>query len=427
MIKRQRIFLRSVAGLSVTLAAAWLTNLPAAVMIHYSVAGLAIFLAVRVFIQEQSSRRLSRDSEFFQPLLATAAAILLGIGLASFYLLPAIYEQRWINISEVLSPGVRPQDNFLFTTIDDADHNRFNLLVSVLATAEIVVLFFAIAMSWRHRIVRTRFALAGPVPGGASRSPASEWSLLSVWGLSCTFLMLTPANPLWQHLPKLRFVQLPFRWLLCLNAALSILVAIAARRWFSRLLVCGVLLSTLLIAGHWTQPPWWDTNADIREMADFMENNTGYEGTDEYVPMGADASELNKNLSRITDESGNTLPGRILTWRAEEIHFTLSSKESMNTVVRLLNYPAWQVTVNSNLVDTAKTETTGLMSIPIAAGENDVYIRFRRTKDRFVGIIVSLISLVVLALVWICAGHRTLLSKRPQNDSQTNTSAGAIA
>jgi hypothetical protein len=340
--------------------------------------------------------------------------------------LPAISEQRWINISEVLSPGVRPQDNFLFTTIADADHNRFNLLVSVLATVEIVVLILAIVMSWRHRIQRTRFALAGPVPGGMARSPVSEWSLLSVWGLACAFLMLGPTNFLWQYLPKLRFVQLPFRWLLCLNAALAVLVAMAARRWISRLLVCGALLFTLLLAGHWIQPPWWDTNADIREMTDSMENNTGYEGTDEYVPLGADASELNKDLPRISDESGNAIPGKILTWRSEEIQFVVHSKEPRNIVVRLFDYPAWAVTVNSNPVQAGSTEITQLMSIPIAAGENNVDIRFRRTMDRTVGTIISLISLMLLVLVRIYGRLGHLPSRRIQAKFQTNTSAGAI-
>lgn len=426
-VNGQLLFLQAVAGLSLTLAAAWLSNLPAAVMIHYSVAGLVMFFGLRVLIQEGTTRRLSRDNELLRPFLSTVAAILLGIGLASFYLLPAIYEQRWINISEVLSPGVRPQDNFLFTTIADADHNRFNLLVSVLAAVEIVVLILAIVMSWRHRIQRTRFALAGPVPGRVARSPVSEWSLLSVWGLACAFLMLWPTNFLWQHLPKLRFVQLPFRWLLCLNAALAILVAMAARRWISRLLVCAALLFTLLLAGHWIQPPWWDTNADIREMTDFMENSTGYEGTDEYVPLGADASELKTDLPPITDESGNAIPGKILIWRAEEIHFVVHSDQPGNIVVRLFDYPAWAVTVNSNPVEAAKTETAGLISIPIAAGENNVDIRFRRTMDRTVGGIISLISFALLVLVWIYGRRGNLLSRRIQNKVQTNSSAGAIA
>ena len=193
----------------------------------------------------------------------------------------------------------------------------------------------------------------------------------------------------------------PFRWLLCLNAALAILLAMAARRWMPRLLICGVLLLSLLTAGHLTQPPWWDTAADIREMSDFMDNGVGYEGTGEYVPVGADASELKKDLARVSDESGHGLPSKIIEWRAEEIHFMVQSKRPMNLVVKLFNYPAWEASVNGKVVETASTETTGLMSLPITSGENSVQIRFRRTKDRIVGMMVSLISLLIVACAWI--------------------------
>src|ERR1019366_9394463 len=121
---------RPALWLTLTLAAAWLTNAPSAVMIHYSGAGLALVLAMR----ERSWERPWR------PLLRTALAIALGAGLASFYLIPTVYEMRWVNIGEVLSPGVRPQDNFLFTIIADPDHNRFNCLVSTVALAEIGLL-----------------------------------------------------------------------------------------------------------------------------------------------------------------------------------------------------------------------------------------------------------------------------------------------
>src|SRR5207253_719902 len=67
-------------------------------------------------------------------------SIVLGAALAAFYILPAAYEEKWVNIAQVLAPGVRPQDNFLFTVISDPDHNRFNLLVSIVAAAEMIAL-----------------------------------------------------------------------------------------------------------------------------------------------------------------------------------------------------------------------------------------------------------------------------------------------
>src|SRR5260370_3214412 len=91
---------RPTQWLSLTLAAAWLTNVPAALMIHYSAAGLALLLAAR----EAASKRSGRPA-IWRPLVRTALPLLLGAGLASFYLLPAIYQQPWINAAAVLSPA----------------------------------------------------------------------------------------------------------------------------------------------------------------------------------------------------------------------------------------------------------------------------------------------------------------------------------
>jgi uncharacterized membrane protein len=382
---------RPTLWLSLTLAAAWLTNAPAAVMIHYSTAGLALVLAAR-----EAARKRSWSTRIWRPpvriLVRTALAMLLGAGLASFYLLPAIYEQGWINLSEVLSPGVRPQDNFLFTTIADPDHNRFNLLVSTIAVTEIGVLAFAILVSRRWRAKRTERA--------ADQSP---WMLLSAWGAVSAVLLLSVSYLLWQHLPKLRFVQLPFRWLLCMNAALAILLTMAARRWIwtSRLLASAVLLAAVILAGYRIQPPWWDTAGDIREMSDAIADGTGYEGTDEYVPAGADPYELNKSLPRVSDDTGAPVKNVMLAWGPTEKHFVVHAAAAQNLTVRLFSYPAWDVVVNGKTTATQRTDVTGLIVISVAAGDNDVYIHFRRTIDRLVGNVVSLISFGLLIVGWI--------------------------
>jgi len=406
---------RPTLWLSLTLAAAWLTNAPAAVMIHYSTAGLATLLAV----QKRSWR----------PLLRTALAIALGAGLAAFYLLPAIYEQGWINLSEVLSPGVRPQDNFIFTTIADPDHNRFNLLVSTIALAEIGVLVFAICFSRQTKGGGTAApsTSSGQAPGcpvarsttGVTLGPR-PLMLLSAWGAVSALLLLSVSNLLWQHLPKLRFVQLPFRWLLCMNAALAMLLTMATKRWTSRVLASAVLLAAVILGGYRIQPPWWDMAADIREMSDAIADGTGYEGSDEYVPVAADPYELNKSLPRVSDNTGAPVPSKILTWRQTEKDFKVHTVAPQNLVVRLFNYPAWEVAVNGKPTETRTTDVTGLIVIPIAAGDSEVHIHFRRTIDRVVGIVVSLISLAVLVVPWI----RSRKSRMPSRTVLLATSNG---
>src|SRR6267378_732929 len=417
---------RPTLRLSLTLAAAWLTNLPAAVMIHYSVAGLATLLAV----QKRSWR----------PLLQTALAIAFGAGLASFYLIPAIYEQGWINLSEVLSPGVRPQDNFIFTTIADPDHNRFNLLVSTVALAEISMLAFAIWFSRQTKHVGTAAPSTSsrPVPGcpvarGATGAATNQspWMLVSAWGAVSGLLMLSVSKVLWQHLPKFRFLQLPFRWLLCMNAALAMLLPMAAKRWTSRLLASAVLLAAVIIAGYRIQPPWWDMASDIREMSDAIADGTGDEGADEYVPAGADPYELNTSLPRVSDDKGAPVPSKILAWRHTEKHFKVHTAAAQNLTVRLFNYPAWEVVVNGKPTETQRTDVTGLIVIPIGAGDNDVQIHFRRTIDRLVGNVVSLISLALFVAAWFKTGKGRMTSRTvlvaTSNSGKLRDFAGAAA
>lgn len=371
--------LRPALWLGVTLAAAWLTNAPVAVIIHYSLAGLVALKAV-----------LDRS---WRPLGQAGLALMLGFALASFYLVPAIYEQKWVNIGEVLSPGVRPQDNFLFTTIADPDHNRFNLLVSTVAAAEIGAAAIAVWCSRR-----------------STEKQRTIWSLLSAWIGGSVLIMLSVTNLLWQHLPKLRFVQLPWRWLLCLNAALAMLLAMAARRWSARFLVSAALLAVVLIAGYRIQPPWWDTAPDIQEMSSAMSDGTGYEGADEYVPAGADPYDVDKSLPRFTGDSGEPVRTKIRTWGPEEKHFAVYTSEPENLTLRLFNYPAWGVTINGERVDSRTTEGTGQMVIPVSAGKNDVQVRFRRTPDRTLGGAVSLISLAVLVAAWVKTRPRAAVS-----------------
>src|SRR5436305_14765715 len=155
--------LRPALWLSLILAAAWLTNAPAAVMIPYSAAGLAVLTAV-----------INRS---WRPIVGAALAVILGAGLASFYLIPAIYEEKWVNIREVLAPGVRPQDNFLFTTIADAEHNQFNRMVSVVAAVEIVAIVGVVWLSRRWR----------------AQQPTA-WTPLVIGGAGASLLMLWPTN-----------------------------------------------------------------------------------------------------------------------------------------------------------------------------------------------------------------------------------------
>jgi len=107
---------RKALPLSLAVAGVWLANAPAAVMLIYT---LALLLCVLAFV----SRSVS-------PLLYGVGGILIGLGLAAFYIIPAAFEQSWVNIHGIFGSGLTPKENFLFSVATDAPHTYFNFLVS---------------------------------------------------------------------------------------------------------------------------------------------------------------------------------------------------------------------------------------------------------------------------------------------------------
>src|ERR1700751_1917535 len=240
----------------------------------------------------------------YRVLLYGAGAVALGSALAAFYLVPAAYEQSWISLNQVLAPGVHPFDNFLFTNINDADHNRFNLFVSLVAVPEI--LLAAAALRTLHK-----------------RDPHwATWWILAVWAGAAAFVMLKPSSLLWAYLPELRFVQLPWRWLLCLNVPIVLAVTATVRRWLDRAVLYAGILALLFFLWNRVQPSWWDKTADIDEMHDAIQDGSGYEGTDEYVPTGVDPYDLNQNAPLVAVVGRDSAHIRILDWSSQSKRFT---------------------------------------------------------------------------------------------------------
>jgi 6-pyruvoyl-tetrahydropterin synthase related domain len=374
---------RAWVRLALVVAGAALTNVPASLMVDYSLALLALVLAIR-----QRSLKI-----------VWAAALSAGFGaaLAAFYIVPARYEQPWINIAQVLSVGVRPHDNYLFTRIADPDHNRFNLFVSLVALAELVVLAMA-AWSWRN---------------GRTRQPQLWWPLL-VWAGTSTLLMISLSAIFWEYLPWLRFVQLPWRWLLCLNVVFALLVTLAWRRWVGRAVASLVLLGVLLWTGHHVQPPWWDHAIDVAALLQQHQNGAGYEGTDEYTPIDADPYDIKLDAPRLALYGSGTARFEVEQWGPERKSFTAEVSQPGQLVVRLFAYPAWKVEVNGRPVRTDTLSDTGQMLIPVPAGVNRVQIQFVRTRDRTLGEATSLIALAGL-LFWSRRKRRLLKAREPSN------------
>jgi hypothetical protein len=379
--ERPRLF--SIPLFALPFAAMWLCNAPAGVIASYSMALLFACAA----ISQRSFRTACR----------AALGLALGLGLTSFYLLPAAYEQRWVNIGQALSSGLLPAQNFLFTRIDDVEHTWFNWISSLCAL--FLILLAALAAVASRRLARR--------PAGSSLFQTRLWNCLLILGTAATLLMLRFTNFFWELLPKLRFVQFPWRWMSLLAVIGCCFLASAAERRRGWLWIAVYILLALPFGTFLAQNTWWDPDEMPTQRA-AIAGGTGYEGVDEYDPLGDDHLDLPKHAPLAVilavsadDENARPPEGKIQvqSWEPELKKIAVRSSAPARVALRLVNYPAWRVTVNGHAVAPERADDVNQMLVPVAAGNWEIEVRFARTADRTAGIALSLLSLLIAAIL----------------------------
>jgi hypothetical protein len=239
------------------------------------------------------------------------------------------------------------------------------------------------------------------------------WVIVTTYGTATALLMFSLTSLLWSHLPLLKYVQLPWRWLLCLNVSLALLIIIATQTWRSRSIGYAVLFGMLVFVWHKVQPPWWDHASDVERIHMAMLSGDGYDGTDEYVPISTDGYEIDKAARKATLNGPGRAQIRIKKWDAEDKAFSVDVTEPTQLVLRLFNYPAWQALVNGHVVETRTDDTTGQMIVPVQTGANDIRIRFIRTWDRSVGGWISIAAAVIVFVLWVIVRKFNLSTSPP--------------
>lgn len=362
---------RSALWLAALFAATWLMNAPAAVVVTYSV---ALLLAVSA-VQRRSGRGL----------LLGGVAMALGFALAAFYILPAAHEQSWVNISEVLSSGLRPSDNFLFTQTNDPEHTWFNFRASTIAVGEMLAAALALIPARRLREQRDAW-----------------WPLIALLGASAV-LMLRVSSPAWRFLPELHFVQFPWRWLLALNIVLPLLIAAVAMRSRPVLVWIACVLALAGCALRLGHHAWWDSDGMRDMQRAILVQGKGYFGADEYGVRGSDHYDLDLRAARVTvlPVEGVTPKAQVHVerWRSERKVFSVRSEQPATVVLRLMTYPAWRVSVNGKPASAQARPNTMEMAIQVPAGSSRVEVQFTRTPDRTLGGAISITAVVLWLLL----------------------------
>lgn len=409
----RRAFDGSAAPLACVVAAAWLSNAPLGVIACYLLAAMASALAI--FRHSWAS------------ILRSSVAVLLGLGLAAIYLVPAAYEQRWVNIrSAIADPGEQIHTSWLFALHGDpalVSHNSVLVKVSLICVAMVALALAGIFLCIRRRV----FA------NSTSRPPAGAWISLALIPPAILLLQLPLSAPLWNHLPKLAYLQFPWRWLIALAAPMALFCAEAlwpalrSSRWprlaAAALIACYIAVGLFLGFSNFHQP--CDDQDAVAPMRATWSQRIGFQGEEEYAPRNTRSGltavglpfacfnpdpEIPLGAYSTDDEIVEWDPSQhscLATFSAahprspEHLRLTATLPQPGYLILRLRRFPAWRILVNGQPPANLPARNDGLFAVPVSAGPVQLAIDWSTTPDAIAGRALTALALALLAALLV--------------------------
>ncbi|HYA97219.1 MAG TPA: hypothetical protein VEH49_03920, partial [Methylomirabilota bacterium] len=253
-------------------------------------------------------------------------------------------------------------------------------------------------------VVLTGFGYLGAaVRDAAATEPRRRTQVeLLLLAAVASLLMLRVTLPLWNLLPKLTYLQFPWRWLLPLAVPFAWFAAGAfARRRLRWVAVACAVVVLPGTAAFLVPHAWWDTE-DFPVLRQAIAAGAGYEGTDEYDPVGDDRTDLPQHApqARLLFDEGDVAPGlrasvEVERWAPGEKLVRVKTSLPVKLALRVLDYPAWRVELNGVAVAPSHPDRTRQIIVPLPAGDSRVSVRFTRTPDRTAAAAVSLFTVCV--------------------------------
>ena len=429
----------SATAMALILAACWLSNAPLGVMASY-------LLALVALIHSIAARSL-------RPVLRAALAVALGLSVCGFYLIPAAYEQRWVDIAQATGdPGERIENSFFFAHHADpalAFHDVVLQQVSWIGVGIFAVALISIALlllqkrflkrrSWvsaetEEKVCSMqclRHAKFAPCNGCSMRW---WWGVMGLLPLVALLLQLPLSLPLWNLLPKMRFLQFPWRWLLVLEAPMALLLMAAARPVWKRLRWLFVLLTfawCICAAFHANRAYYQvcDEEDNPATMASAFQRGGGFAGTGEYTSLGTDSTlvpsglpaaclaaspEVKLGIALPSEGDDASAPAWTAvqhscqplaeSWSGSPEHLRLSATLPHGgwLILRLSRYPAWRIRGNGKLFSALPQREDGLVVLPVSQGPLSLSADWSTTPDVWAGRGLSLLGVLALTALWL--------------------------
>ena len=327
--------------------------------------------------------------------------IVLGIGLAAIYWLPAMTTQEYVSMPSMYVGFLHYSNSFLssWPTLERGWTFRRYLMVITVGTSLLGVL----AWWWSRRYQAPEL-----------RHESRYWLGVAVLSLGMT---LPWSKPIWDLLPMLQKVQFPWRFNAVLSVAAITLFAFAAttlntlavhgRSYLIQIwaLLLAALLATQLAVG--IEPLFFDRLAASDIQKALQVSRSPLEYRPRWVPVDQFSKESVNRLGASTPQvqsDQSALRWQMIEWAPRQIRMSISTPAAGTLTLHQYYYPGWVAhSAGRSQPLPLQPSPDGLLQIEVPAGDYALAITLAPLPEELAG---RWISACALLLCLLLTGYR---------------------
>ena len=373
------------SALAAATAVLLVTHLPASLII----APVAAAYLVAVVANGEADRR---------GLPLAAAAVTLGVGLAAFYIAPAILERDEVQMQALVSDYfdyhqhfVRPGSWFDWSWgYGPSASGQADEMSKQIGIAQWFVIVAAIgamaALIWRRD---------------------SRWRVLAGWlgvVLFSLFMMTAASAGVWNRIPPLAFIQFPWRFLMlpvlaCSALSAYLLALVPCRSRQALIVIAAVALQWSMTRNYWLQAldrprariaidvPGWAFSPNAREWG-FREAR--------YNPRRV-TSQVSGVGGRWSVASGSSRDVTPLLMTDTRLDFRIDAGAPLDLIVNTPFFPGWQMSLDGREMNPSILPGSSYMQVTVPPGSHQVQAKLGDTGLRRLANATTLAG----AIVWL--------------------------
>ena len=327
-------------------------------------------------------------------------ALLLAIGVAAWYLLPALTEKPIVQTESMIFdyysylvhfPSLKQVflSNFWGyggsswgVTDDGMSFALGQVQWGLLAIT-------ALLATWFQRKTFKKF-LANPI----------------LWAMGSSLLLLLfmahpRSTPVWIAIPAIQYIQFPWR-LVGMAGMLTVvltgyLLTKLPKKIATSMGIVATILAILLYRGYF-QPEKYDGLVDSDYIGGSLRNEQQQAHLFDYLPKTVKEVPNNFSKELLVSAEIPLSTSETLLWKSNHAQITIDSPTAQEVSFSIFNYPGWEATINKQEAPITSDIKFGLITLTIPSGRSEIELNWKETTPRKIGNAISFVSFGILVL-----------------------------